>query len=285
MELLRHLIFWIYCRRTSAPQTIQKPSLMLLPIPSGLQQSINNQQEEEFASLLSQHHIQFIYSNHLGPQQQGRSESQGDISTASATPHPVWAKAADLIKASSSTNRISVDTNGFGQTMSCLISQFSTNVTNLWQGSVYDKAVTYLLRVLLRMHLAPEREAAYQEQQAERKSKQSDRSGSSEGLEGLEGSVSARLISRQQWKARVHALCNELSSVVQKASNGVNDGCLRRRDAILGQLERLRIQEQRARSNCHDEPENSVNAVEDCELQDEEEEEAEEEQQAGGWQW
>ncbi|KAF9945472.1 hypothetical protein BGZ65_010705, partial [Modicella reniformis] len=47
---------------------------------------------------------------------------------------------------------------GVARTMTEPIRQLATSVTNLWEDSLYPKLLDHLLRILLRLHLAPNRE-------------------------------------------------------------------------------------------------------------------------------
>ncbi|KAK3811046.1 MAG: hypothetical protein J3Q66DRAFT_404432 [Benniella sp.] len=42
-----------------------------------------------------------------------------------------------------------------------MIKQYSTPVAQTWSGPIYKKAIDYLTRILLRLHLAPDREQTY----------------------------------------------------------------------------------------------------------------------------
>ncbi|KAF9286936.1 hypothetical protein BGZ68_002422, partial [Mortierella alpina] len=55
------------------------------------------------------------------------------------------------------------DPAGLSQTMNAHVNQLAVAHANLWTASVFDKAMTYSLRVIFRLHLAPQREARLQE--------------------------------------------------------------------------------------------------------------------------
>lgn len=50
------------------------------------------------------------------------------------------------------------DIDGCSHTINEAVREFTTAVKNLWNGSIYSKMLEFLLRILLRLHLAPRRE-------------------------------------------------------------------------------------------------------------------------------
>ncbi|KAF9943838.1 hypothetical protein BGZ72_003278, partial [Mortierella alpina] len=112
--------------------------------------------------------------------------------------------------------------------MKAHVDQLATAHANLWTGSVFDKAMTYSLRVILRLHLAPEREARMQERlKTLKKTKQ----------EQVEASRESRQSRVKTWRWRVSTLCDELGRAIR------NGRSPRRVQAILKKLSAIAEQE------------------------------------------
>ncbi|KAF9920412.1 hypothetical protein BGZ65_011286 [Modicella reniformis] len=71
--------------------------------------------------------------------------------------HPLWAKAVNMI-----SSKLPTAPEGLSRTSVEYFTQLATAITNIWSGSTYAKSLEYLTRVLLRLHLAPNREKAFQ---------------------------------------------------------------------------------------------------------------------------
>ncbi|KAF9940150.1 hypothetical protein BGZ65_007905, partial [Modicella reniformis] len=128
--------------------------LRVAPLPPHLQDhlaaNIDKQSgKDDISSLLSSGHLKSLYARFL-------SSSQKETSVNNK--HPVWNKLEENIRNSSDVNDLSKAPNGISLTINQHIQEFATNVENIWQGSTYNKLLDYLLRILLRLHLAPKRE-------------------------------------------------------------------------------------------------------------------------------
>ncbi|KAG2223065.1 hypothetical protein INT45_008266 [Circinella minor] len=91
----------------------------------------------------SLNNINKIMSHHLG----NKKDNYND------TIHPLW---ADLIFKKSDLPSTG---DGSSITTATAVKEFNTNLQNMWSGTnIYAKSQRYLIRILLRVHLAPERE-------------------------------------------------------------------------------------------------------------------------------
>ncbi|KAF9397688.1 hypothetical protein BGZ76_008342, partial [Entomortierella beljakovae] len=96
-----------------------------------------------------------MYSRFLSEKKRG--QGSGDEK------HPVWTEICKNIRDSSDTSNLLESPGGLSFTINEHIRQFSTAVSNLWEGSIYTKTLDYLTRILLRLHLAPQRERGLME--------------------------------------------------------------------------------------------------------------------------
>ncbi|KAK3808256.1 MAG: hypothetical protein J3R72DRAFT_428373 [Linnemannia gamsii] len=125
----------------------------------------------------------------------------------SETKHPLWAQLAEDIEAPPLTALNSAWILGGDHPMSGLSTIFcdyrqelATNFSNLWTGSLYTKALDFLLRFTLRFNLAPDRELRYftrLQDNAEKKILLRETSGKES-------------LSHKQWKDRTEKLEQEL---------------------------------------------------------------------------
>ncbi|KAF9167971.1 hypothetical protein DFQ26_002196 [Actinomortierella ambigua] len=149
-------------------------------------------------ALLSQGHLQRLHSAKLSSFNRLQSEDN---------PH---FKALSF--AIGAPNSLQKSEKGLSTTIITHIRQFSTAVNNLWSGPIYNKALDYLLRILLRLHLAPNREAKYREKL---KSFAQDKAAKSKTHPRRRASINAR------FKSRTKQLSNELWKHLQKFDQGV----------------------------------------------------------------
>lgn len=162
--------------------------------------------------------MQFLNSRFMGSLRETTPEPN--------TKHPIWERVAKAIRSSSDTENINSSPPGISSTIVEHLREFSTAVNNLWQGSIYTKSLDYLLRVILRLHLAPEREKKYKARvQAEAQRK-------------LESSIKPKKMTRTLWKWKISAHCNELADALHSKDQGRDSS--KRTQAILGALLRLK---------------------------------------------
>ncbi|KAI8361692.1 hypothetical protein B0O80DRAFT_165575 [Mortierella sp. GBAus27b] len=101
----------------------------------------------------------------------------------------------------------------------------STAVGNLWTGSIYKKSLDYLLRILLRLHLAPDRESKYWNRTHVAVQKQA---------QVKETNLKK---SRKKWKSKLKKSCDRLAHLVSRGTN--NDRAI---GAVLRSLNNIASQ-------------------------------------------
>lgn len=136
------------------------PILNVAPLPPRLQtvgsgsQHGQTRKKDEIDTLLSQGHLEHLYSHFLGSKRQQDNHDNK---------HPVWSVADSILRDGSDTNSIMKSPDGLTMSVNTCLRELATNINNVWNGSIFDKSLDYLLRILLRLHLAPERECRYWE--------------------------------------------------------------------------------------------------------------------------
>ncbi|KAI8393665.1 uncharacterized protein BYT42DRAFT_14675 [Radiomyces spectabilis] len=129
------------------------------PIPDGLQDRLHarvtdgssNKQIDAHDDLLSPRHLQFLYSRFISSAAT-KTESRGFPS--------LW---FDWCKSLPEMAQSFSDMPGCSQTINAAIKEYSINVKTLWSRAAPGKILDRVVRVLLRIHLAPARESQYQE--------------------------------------------------------------------------------------------------------------------------
>ncbi|KAG0209409.1 hypothetical protein BGX31_002132, partial [Mortierella sp. GBA43] len=206
-------------------------TLSLAPIPSGLQEAIgkaldkkaDNPYDRDLGSLFTKEHLQFIHSSFLGTR--GHYKSTKDN-------HPLWQSSAVAIRDPEISPPKAPE--GMSNTISEAIGEFSTNLGNMWKGASYSKALDYLLRTLLRLHLAPNRESKYKETKKKK---------AQEKQEEKKVKVTSNKIIRRKSRR----LCDDLAKALDPDS-----GTLRRIPVLMELLDRTQRQQQS--SNMDDTP-------------------------------
>ncbi|KAI8391563.1 uncharacterized protein BYT42DRAFT_610776 [Radiomyces spectabilis] len=101
---------------------------------------------EDYTKLFTQEHIQYIHQQYLGSSQ-----------TSSAEKHPVWKELhVDGFGDAPKMPR------GLSHTTGSAVQIFARNTMKMWSGAIVNKAAEYVVRILLRLILAPTREAVHQ---------------------------------------------------------------------------------------------------------------------------
>ncbi|KAK3828311.1 MAG: hypothetical protein J3Q66DRAFT_306632 [Benniella sp.] len=127
------------------------PIIQVSPLPPNLQATIAAEAKAgkgDLLGLLSQNHLQYIYARCLAH----------DRSKCTSRNHPLWSQGIDLLVRSGATSNVPRTPEGLSQTIYAHIRELSTNFKVLWEGSIFTKSLDYLLRIILRLHLAPLRE-------------------------------------------------------------------------------------------------------------------------------
>ncbi|KAF9081061.1 hypothetical protein BGX27_005113, partial [Mortierella sp. AM989] len=166
------------------------PILKVSPLPHGLQKEIEENTKGDLALLLSQGHLQFLTSKFLGS---GGKRKEGA--------HPKWDIITHALQEQTDVDKLSKVPRGLSFTVNEYLRQYSTATSNIWEGSIYRKSLDYLLRVLLRLHLAPAREAHFWNSTAEKKKRlQEER---------------PKTMTRKLWRWKSTRLFDELSNVIE----------------------------------------------------------------------
>src|SRR5690349_13139772 len=138
------------------------PVINVAPLPHSLQDHLVENPKGDLCNLQSHYFLQALYTAFLGVQQaKRRATNASDYDPATATMaknHPLWTKIVRLIHDTSDTMDLAQPMDGLSSTTSEAIRELATSMKNLWEGNICQKLLDYLLRFLLRIFLAPERE-------------------------------------------------------------------------------------------------------------------------------
>jgi len=187
-------------------------------------------EDVDLASLLTQVHLQRLHTRFLSPHWEDSSEAGPSTSTETQGGHPLWAKAEEIIaqQPKGKDGAPSLSPSGISRTITEHIGEYATNVKLLWEGAIYKKLIEYLTRIILRLHLAPQREQKFKNKaNAVAKAKQ----GKKDDPSHQSGSDSKSLL-----KSKVMKLCNELSVVEGMA---ISPRRFKRIRGIVAQLHQL----------------------------------------------
>jgi hypothetical protein len=176
-------------------------------------QDIENNSKSDIATLFSKEHLRFIHSRSLSKKpRRNKRESQA---------HGVWQELQKLI---SGTDLPPSSPDGLSRTINQHLVGLAVNMDNLWTGNIYSKMLDYLLKILLRLHLAPIREKTlYDRKKAYRKKA------------GKTSTNTASQLSSSLWRRKYKSLCNSLAKELEK-HNG--DQTQKGPQAILKTLQR-----------------------------------------------
>ncbi|KAF9577259.1 hypothetical protein BGW38_007653, partial [Lunasporangiospora selenospora] len=226
-------------------QSIQ-PVLQVSPLPLSLQDRVESKGKmDDISNLLTDSHLKSIYSSFLasGPRKSSNER------------HPTWKKLEDAIRNTSDVTDLPKASEGLSSTTYEHIQEFAVSVENIWQGSAYDKILDYLLRIILRLHLAPQREQKMMDRTtgiSRRRKQISDR---------REAGKVAQPMSRKLMKSKVRRLCDELERWLRKSPEVRED----RVKHILGKLAEIESSASHGRqgpesssSHGHQDPESSA---------------------------
>ncbi|KAF9909330.1 hypothetical protein EC991_008841 [Linnemannia zychae] len=235
-EALSNAIDEIWCvvYKTTLLRSCIPTVLSVTPLPAGLESDIDSPMgsdqslwTRDLQTLFSYEHLGFLYARFFGPR--GNPED-------SAANYPLWTHLADMLveKGAAPSRELLCGDDGnpstysldsLSATLSEIRTEMATNMSNLWEGPLYNKSLDYLLRFLLRFHLAPKREAKYYQRihdEAKRKSSQT-----------LESNAQKRL-SPKTWRDKVVGVENNLGRELRKAAQKTE-----RIDCLFSSLERL----------------------------------------------
>ncbi|KAF8976761.1 hypothetical protein BGZ46_007984 [Entomortierella lignicola] len=176
------------------------PLLNVTTIPETLQEQIEvsmnkkDSAKSDLSNLLSLKHLQYLYSQFLGVRKSHKKST--------ANPHSLWDRITDLINEQSNPPDCHLAAEGLSFTINEHLVQLSTAITNTWEGSIYSKSMDYLLRILLRLHLAPKRESKYKERIESMRQKNNE-------------PKKPPTMTKTLWRWKVNRLCDQFSEVLQ----------------------------------------------------------------------
>jgi hypothetical protein len=156
----------------------------------------------DLLQLLSQDHLQHLYARFLGVRISKKNKSPVAANSKEIVSlHPLWDRIEKLIHDKSDDTMPKLPLSGLSLTINEHLRQLSTAISNMWDGAIYRKSLDYLLRILLRLHLAPERESRYQARAKTFKPKI--------------GNKNRAAITRTLWRSKLNRLCNQLCKAIQ----------------------------------------------------------------------
>ncbi|KAK3825023.1 MAG: hypothetical protein J3Q66DRAFT_99014 [Benniella sp.] len=183
--------------------------------------------ESNVAHLLSINHLQLLHARELGNGKQLGKE------------HTIWENCIRNIQDLAPPREPDDPTppvkapEGLSRTVSGAIVELTTAVGNIWNGAAYRKLLDYLVRILLRIHLAPNREKNSQKKGSivKVKDQKPDNSSSeqkpddsnSEQKPGQETTSEKkpkiRDLTRKHWLYKFKGLCNTLSDELERVDD------------------------------------------------------------------
>lgn len=183
------------------------PIVHAAPIPCGLQERLeespkttSTDTQRDLIRLFAPDCVRYLYTAFLGSR--GLYKNDGI--------HPLWDYLITAINSSSDAPTLSSSPTGIACTIAEHMTQLSTALTNMWEGSIFDKSLDYALRILLRLHLAPNRE---------RRNK--DRAKAAV-LKKKAKAAESQKTSRGRWLLKVRLLCDEVADALSKTSPNEN---------------------------------------------------------------
>ncbi|KAF9948128.1 hypothetical protein BGZ72_009918 [Mortierella alpina] len=159
------------------------------------------------AGLLSQDFLQYLHTRFLGPR--GTSEE-------AKSKHPLWERIASAIEASLAFEAVKLE--GLSATLLEAIREFTTAINNLWEGSIMRKSLDYLLRILLRIHLAPLRE---QKTRDLKHRKANEKKEAIDKKKSFEAAAPTSRAQRRRWLSKSMDLLDQLSDVLESAKDEI----------------------------------------------------------------
>ncbi|KAF9977571.1 hypothetical protein BGZ75_010278, partial [Mortierella antarctica] len=200
------------------------PVLRIARIPVGLQDAIEKAldgkectiEDTDVANVQSQGFLQYLHATFLG--------NRG-VTSASKDRHPIWELLAQSI---TSDRPIPKAPSGLSQTITEAVREFTTAFSNLWEGAIYNKMLDYLLRILLRVHLAPQRE----EKTRQIKKNMVEKKEAQARQRSEKGTKTAR----SRWKGKAKLLFDELCDLLE---SGDLDQLRKRVPTLTGLLKGL----------------------------------------------
>lgn len=171
----------------------------------------------DLAFLLSKEHLRTLHSTFL---------SGGNVRKADR--HPLWWRISRIIAQSSNTVDLQKSPKGLSRTINEAMTELATAFENLWQGAIYSKSLDYLIRILLRLHLAPDREQRARDRAKAAGEKRRERM--------IEKMGKPRPLSRKRWLTKVKILCDDFDDALSCHPSGRTSFKIERIIALLSKL-------------------------------------------------
>ncbi|KAF9991114.1 hypothetical protein BGZ75_004598 [Mortierella antarctica] len=179
------------------------PIISVTPLPVNLQDRIEasgSSKKDDLAALFSQNHLQSLHSEFLAL---NRSRKNHDGK------HSQWDQLEQRIRSTISLH-LSTTPPGMSFTTNAHIRQYATNVDILWTGNLKTKLLDYLLRVVLRVKLAPILERKSKARVIEHAARKKVKVQSKKADKKASGSMSKAL-----WRSRIFGLTRDLERVTR----------------------------------------------------------------------
>lgn len=176
----------------------------MTPLPENLGEYIDNiskNENEDFTQLFSEAHLHVLHSQFYGKVQKKTTEK-----------HSLWMQ----LKNPRLGSQFGLPT-GHTATVNEYLKKSSTNLNNMWRGSLYGKAMEYLTRVLLRLWLAPKREGKTRAIK-EKITKQKAGMKAKKAVEKPKG-----LQERKAWKRRLRKEEKELARLERRLGENIRE--------------------------------------------------------------
>ncbi|KAI9258884.1 hypothetical protein BDA99DRAFT_103701 [Phascolomyces articulosus] len=155
----------------------------------------------DLQSLFSDNHLQHIQLHHLRDKKNSTNDSNHDLTFKNC-------------------NLPSIP-QGISTTIESEIKEFSTNFKNMWDGTkIYKRVERKVIRVLLRLHLAPTREATYMERVKKAKQAASKKMlGINKTQQSDEMGQPSKTLSRKQIKSKIQHERHQIKRHQKKAQS------------------------------------------------------------------
>lgn len=154
--------------------------------------------KNDFNELFSQNHLQSLHTQYLSGSGRSRSKKAS---------HPVWEKLQD-----DRFESLPKAPQGLTNTINTAIRQYSVNLRNRWSGRRFNKALDRLVSLILRVHLAPVREARYHAFFTRKTTAEKE-----------EQEIDPERPSRDAIRQQLHRLTKDINTFQEKAASAMND--------------------------------------------------------------
>ncbi|KAF9560849.1 hypothetical protein EC968_005983 [Mortierella alpina] len=126
-------------------------SVAVAPIPDFLE-GVLTQRRGDIVDILSQNYLQFVQARLLQRKPSARTQKGDQV-------HPTWTLLINQMETNYAMQERTIGTT----TVNTATRQLAVSIRQHWEGPIYSRILIKLLRILLRLHLAPQREKTFQE--------------------------------------------------------------------------------------------------------------------------